>query len=155
MDPRIRTSIQRDEISDSRIAYVDYLKPIVRHFVEPENQLQLHGKDSVGIIECDNKIEEILPSSIGEHDINYRPRTSIKGQILVDFIVERLVEDPLATGTMVEEKAHNHRLCSWMDLPANKDPELVKYSKAQKKHNSSTTYASNLTHPTMKQIMRL
>ncbi|GKG18890.1 reverse transcriptase domain-containing protein, partial [Tanacetum coccineum] len=26
---------------------------------------------------------------LGEHDIQYRPRTSIKGQILADFIVER------------------------------------------------------------------
>ncbi|GJW04198.1 hypothetical protein Tco_1563054 [Tanacetum coccineum] len=123
-----------------------------RRIAEPENQLQLHGKDSVGIIECDNKIEEILPSSLDvelrEHDISYRPRTSIKGQILADFIVERLGEDPLATGTVVEEKAQNHGLCSRMDLPAKKDPELVKYSKAQKKHNSPTTYSSNLTHPT-------
>nr|GEV62923.1 reverse transcriptase domain-containing protein [Tanacetum cinerariifolium] len=30
-----------------------------------------------------------LRFELGEHDIQYRPRTSVKGQILVDFIVER------------------------------------------------------------------
>nr|GEV27215.1 reverse transcriptase domain-containing protein [Tanacetum cinerariifolium] len=37
-----------------------------------------------------------------EHDIHYRPRTSVKGQILPDFIVERLEDDPL--DTPMEEK---------------------------------------------------
>ncbi|GJY36921.1 reverse transcriptase domain-containing protein [Tanacetum coccineum] len=32
-----------------------------------------------------------------EHDIHYRPRKSVKGQILADFIVERLEDDPLDT----------------------------------------------------------
>nr|GEU39154.1 reverse transcriptase domain-containing protein [Tanacetum cinerariifolium] len=30
---------------------------------------------------------------LGEHDIQYRPRTSVKGQILADFIVESLEDD--------------------------------------------------------------
>nr|GEZ91380.1 reverse transcriptase domain-containing protein [Tanacetum cinerariifolium] len=30
---------------------------------------------------------------LGEHDIQYLPRTSVKGQILADFIVERLEDD--------------------------------------------------------------
>nr|GEZ52174.1 reverse transcriptase domain-containing protein [Tanacetum cinerariifolium] len=30
---------------------------------------------------------------LGEHDIQYRPRTSVKGQILADFIVERSKDD--------------------------------------------------------------
>ncbi|GKC68070.1 reverse transcriptase domain-containing protein, partial [Tanacetum coccineum] len=37
-----------------------------------------------------------------EHDIHYRPRTSVKGQILADFIVERPEDDPL--DTPMEEK---------------------------------------------------
>ncbi|GJW68881.1 reverse transcriptase domain-containing protein [Tanacetum coccineum] len=37
-----------------------------------------------------------------EHDIHYRPRTSVKGQILVDFIVERLEED--SPDTSIEDK---------------------------------------------------
>nr|GEV78739.1 reverse transcriptase domain-containing protein [Tanacetum cinerariifolium] len=32
-----------------------------------------------------------------EHDIHYRPRTSAKGQILTDFIIELLEDDPLDT----------------------------------------------------------
>nr|GEV29704.1 reverse transcriptase domain-containing protein [Tanacetum cinerariifolium] len=34
---------------------------------------------------------------LGEHDIQYRPRTSVKGQILADFIVERLEDGTLDT----------------------------------------------------------
>ncbi|GKA31533.1 reverse transcriptase domain-containing protein [Tanacetum coccineum] len=37
-----------------------------------------------------------------EHDIHYRPRTSGKGQILADFIVERPDEDPI--DTQMEDK---------------------------------------------------
>nr|GFA67113.1 reverse transcriptase domain-containing protein [Tanacetum cinerariifolium] len=37
-----------------------------------------------------------------EHDIHYRPKTLVKGQILPDFIVERLEDDPL--DTPMEEK---------------------------------------------------
>ncbi|GJZ21101.1 reverse transcriptase domain-containing protein [Tanacetum coccineum] len=37
-----------------------------------------------------------------EHDIRYRPRTSVKGQILADFIVEHLEDDPL--DTPIEDK---------------------------------------------------
>ncbi|GJW21094.1 reverse transcriptase domain-containing protein [Tanacetum coccineum] len=36
------------------------------------------------------------------HDIHYRPRTSVKGQILADFIVERPEDDPL--DTLIEDK---------------------------------------------------
>ncbi|GKB28361.1 reverse transcriptase domain-containing protein [Tanacetum coccineum] len=34
---------------------------------------------------------------LGEHDIHYRSRTSVNGQILADFIVERPEDDPLYT----------------------------------------------------------
>ncbi|GKB72558.1 reverse transcriptase domain-containing protein [Tanacetum coccineum] len=37
-----------------------------------------------------------------EHDIHYRPRTPVKGQILADFIVERPKDDPL--DTLMEDK---------------------------------------------------
>ncbi|GJU70069.1 hypothetical protein Tco_1256328 [Tanacetum coccineum] len=40
-----------------------------------------------------------------EHDISYSPRTSIKDQILADFIVERPGEDPSVTGVLMEEEA--------------------------------------------------
>nr|GEV81422.1 reverse transcriptase domain-containing protein [Tanacetum cinerariifolium] len=41
---------------------------------------------------------------LGEYDIHYRPRVSIKGQILADFIVERSEDDSLAAPMEVEEK---------------------------------------------------
>ncbi|GJT27527.1 reverse transcriptase domain-containing protein [Tanacetum coccineum] len=39
---------------------------------------------------------------IEEHDIHYRPRTSVKGQILADFIMERPKDD--STDTPMEDK---------------------------------------------------
>ncbi|GJV17542.1 reverse transcriptase domain-containing protein [Tanacetum coccineum] len=41
---------------------------------------------------------------LGEYDIQYRPRTSVKGQILADFIVERREDDPLDTPMEAEEE---------------------------------------------------
>nr|GEV33699.1 reverse transcriptase domain-containing protein [Tanacetum cinerariifolium] len=41
---------------------------------------------------------------LGEYDIHYRPRVSIKGQILEDFIMERLEDDSLAAPLEVEEE---------------------------------------------------
>ncbi|GJS64692.1 reverse transcriptase domain-containing protein [Tanacetum coccineum] len=40
---------------------------------------------------------------LGEYGIHYRPRVSVKGQILADFIVERLEEDSLDTSMEVKE----------------------------------------------------
>nr|GEZ06374.1 reverse transcriptase domain-containing protein [Tanacetum cinerariifolium] len=39
---------------------------------------------------------------LGEHDIHYRPRTLVKGQILADFIMERLEDD--SPDTPMEDK---------------------------------------------------
>ncbi|GJV14527.1 hypothetical protein Tco_1359850 [Tanacetum coccineum] len=41
---------------------------------------------------------------LGEHDINYRPRTSITGQILADFIAEKPEEEPPASSIPAEEE---------------------------------------------------
>ncbi|GJR85834.1 reverse transcriptase domain-containing protein [Tanacetum coccineum] len=41
---------------------------------------------------------------LGEYAIHYRPRVSVKGQILADFIVERPKEDSLDTPMEVEEE---------------------------------------------------
>nr|GEU50264.1 reverse transcriptase domain-containing protein [Tanacetum cinerariifolium] len=43
-----------------------------------------------------------LRFELEEHDIHYRPRTSVKGQILTDFIVERPDDDP--PDTPMEDK---------------------------------------------------
>ncbi|GJV55212.1 reverse transcriptase domain-containing protein [Tanacetum coccineum] len=37
---------------------------------------------------------------LGEHNITYRPRTSVKGQILADFLVEKLDDSPLDTSVV-------------------------------------------------------
>ncbi|GJU82871.1 reverse transcriptase domain-containing protein [Tanacetum coccineum] len=37
---------------------------------------------------------------LGEHNITYRPRTSVKGQILADFLVEKPDKNPLDTSTV-------------------------------------------------------
>ncbi|GKF51900.1 hypothetical protein Tco_0148367 [Tanacetum coccineum] len=44
---------------------------------------------------------------LGEHDIHYRPRTSVKGQILADFIMERPEDDPSNTPMEDEEELPN------------------------------------------------
>nr|GEZ39672.1 reverse transcriptase domain-containing protein [Tanacetum cinerariifolium] len=41
---------------------------------------------------------------LGKYDIHYKPRVSIKGQILADFIVERTEDDSLAISMEVEEE---------------------------------------------------
>ncbi|GJZ15697.1 reverse transcriptase domain-containing protein [Tanacetum coccineum] len=41
---------------------------------------------------------------LGEYAIHYRPRISVKGQILADFIVERPEEDFANTPLKIEEK---------------------------------------------------
>ncbi|GKC51596.1 reverse transcriptase domain-containing protein [Tanacetum coccineum] len=41
---------------------------------------------------------------LGEYDIQYIPRTSVKGQILTDFIMERLEDDSLDTPMEAEEE---------------------------------------------------
>ncbi|GJR01349.1 reverse transcriptase domain-containing protein [Tanacetum coccineum] len=46
-------------------------------------------------------MEKLILALLEEHDIHYRPR-SVKGQILADFIVERLEEDPI--DTQMEDK---------------------------------------------------
>ncbi|GKE76982.1 hypothetical protein Tco_1543102 [Tanacetum coccineum] len=37
---------------------------------------------------------------LGEHNITYRPRTSVKGQILADFLVEKPNEAPPDTSVV-------------------------------------------------------
>nr|GEZ80172.1 putative reverse transcriptase domain-containing protein [Tanacetum cinerariifolium] len=62
----------------------------------------------------DQPIKQLLPNpkvtgrllkwrfELGEHDIQYRPRTLVKGQILMDFIVERLEDG--APDTPIEDR---------------------------------------------------
>ncbi|GKC99285.1 hypothetical protein Tco_1169560 [Tanacetum coccineum] len=45
-----------------------------------------------------------------EHDIHYRPRTAVKGQILVEFIVDSPEDDPLDTQMEDEEGLSDPRV---------------------------------------------
>ncbi|GJT48771.1 reverse transcriptase domain-containing protein [Tanacetum coccineum] len=49
-----------------------------------EDQLHLHGKIGISLAQRKQTAEKVLPEGC---DIQYRPRTSIKGQILADFIM--------------------------------------------------------------------
>ncbi|GKC02191.1 reverse transcriptase domain-containing protein [Tanacetum coccineum] len=48
-------------------------------------------------------MEKMILALLEEHDIHYRPRTSVKGQILADFIVEHPEDDPQDTPMEDEE----------------------------------------------------
>nr|GEV71239.1 hypothetical protein [Tanacetum cinerariifolium] len=67
----------------------------------PGNQLHSDGK----IDTCPKVTRRLLKWSfkLEEHDIYYRPKTSIKGKILADFIMKRLEDDPQDT-TMEDEE---------------------------------------------------
>ncbi|GJX59444.1 reverse transcriptase domain-containing protein [Tanacetum coccineum] len=47
-------------------------------------------------------MEKLILALLEEHDIHYRPRTLVKGQILADFIMERSEDDP--QDTLMEDK---------------------------------------------------
>ncbi|GJZ73260.1 hypothetical protein Tco_0637406 [Tanacetum coccineum] len=51
------------------------------------------------IISCPDVAGRLQKRSVmlGEHNITYRPRTSVKGQILADFLVEKPDEVPANT----------------------------------------------------------
>lgn len=44
---------------------------------------------------------------LGEHDISYRPRTAIRGQILADFIAEIPEEGTAVTSSLAEERPYD------------------------------------------------
>ncbi|GJR05807.1 reverse transcriptase domain-containing protein [Tanacetum coccineum] len=65
-------------------------------------KLYPNGKASPGASLRHQKVTQILPgASHWEHNITYRPRTSVKGQILADFLVEKPDDAPL-DASMIE-----------------------------------------------------
>nr|GEW92409.1 reverse transcriptase domain-containing protein [Tanacetum cinerariifolium] len=76
------------------------------------NKLQFNGKTGFSTSTCYKKAEEILPGIPGEaFDITYWLRTSIRGQILADFIAERPDEEdpPIETPTEEVNQAENNK----------------------------------------------
>ncbi|GKC89699.1 reverse transcriptase domain-containing protein [Tanacetum coccineum] len=67
-----------------------------------ENKLHPNGKANTSsgrLLKCSFKL--------GEHDIHYRPRTSVKAQILADFVMERPEDDPSDTPMEDEDELPN------------------------------------------------
>ncbi|GJW76991.1 reverse transcriptase domain-containing protein [Tanacetum coccineum] len=70
----------------------------------PINQLQLNGKTSFSVGTRHEEAEEILPSTPdGAFDITYRPRASIRVQVLADFITKKPDEEGPSMEVQVEE----------------------------------------------------
>ncbi|GKD35200.1 hypothetical protein Tco_1250709, partial [Tanacetum coccineum] len=54
----------------------------------PRSKLQLHGKTGASTGTCKHKAKKLW-----EFGIYYRPKVSVKGQVLADFIIERPEEE--------------------------------------------------------------
>nr|GEV70280.1 reverse transcriptase domain-containing protein [Tanacetum cinerariifolium] len=91
LDRRSETSIQAAEAEQA-------FKQLKRNLSElpllvapkPKEELVIYLSATYG------GISAVLMTERGEHNIAYRPRTSIKGQILADFLIEMPGENPLA-----------------------------------------------------------
>ncbi|GJR21223.1 hypothetical protein Tco_0969750 [Tanacetum coccineum] len=102
MDDRGRNDIQTNEKINSRVAHANCTK-------RKRGTNHLFG-GSKGSHQCNPMTERnevtgrLLKWSfkLGEYGIHYRPRTSVKGQILVNFIVERPKNNP--PDTPMEDK---------------------------------------------------
>ncbi|GJZ84528.1 reverse transcriptase domain-containing protein [Tanacetum coccineum] len=92
------------------------MEKLVLALVHASKRLKRHFQPHTIIVITDQPIKQILSRpeatgrlkkwsiKLGEYDIQYRPRTSIKGQILPDFVVEHLEDDPLDSPMQVEEE---------------------------------------------------
>ncbi|GJY50654.1 reverse transcriptase domain-containing protein [Tanacetum coccineum] len=85
------------------------MEKLVLALVHASKRLKRYFQAPTIIVITDQPIKQILSKpevarrmqkwsiELGEYDIKYRPRTSVKGQILADFIVERPKDDHLDT----------------------------------------------------------
>ncbi|GKG00207.1 reverse transcriptase domain-containing protein, partial [Tanacetum coccineum] len=81
------------------------MEKLILPLVIASKRLKRYFKAHAIIVITDQPIKQMLSNSevagrllkwtfeLGEHDIQFRPRTSIKGQILANFIVERPEDD--------------------------------------------------------------
>nr|GEU89507.1 reverse transcriptase domain-containing protein [Tanacetum cinerariifolium] len=81
------------------------MKKLILALVSANKRLKRYFQAHTIVVITDQPIKQLLSNpevtgrllkwrfKLGEHDIQYRPRTSVKGQILADFIVERLEDD--------------------------------------------------------------
>ncbi|GKC63722.1 hypothetical protein Tco_1096320 [Tanacetum coccineum] len=94
MDHGSRNGLPANEKADSRIAYNDRAtrKRRINHLLGSNKRGHQcrpddgEGREANTHLFCQPSTTSF---ELEEHDIQYRPRTSVKGQILEDFIVER------------------------------------------------------------------
>nr|GEY86871.1 reverse transcriptase domain-containing protein [Tanacetum cinerariifolium] len=91
------------------------MEKLILSLVSASKRLKRYLQANTIIVITDQSIKQILSNpevtgrilkwsfELEEHDIHYIPRTSVKGQILADFIVERLKDDPQDTAMKDEE----------------------------------------------------
>ncbi|GKC46851.1 reverse transcriptase domain-containing protein [Tanacetum coccineum] len=132
--PMLNTPMEKEEL----IVYLAAAKE-TQSIKRSGNKLHVNGKISTGLGTCQQAPKEIHPSTsnhsdhgqpihqvlsrpeaagrlqkwsieLGEYAIHYRPRVSVNGQILADFIVERPEED--SSDTMIE--AEEELLKPWI-----------------------------------------
>ncbi|GJU62073.1 reverse transcriptase domain-containing protein [Tanacetum coccineum] len=102
-------------LQDLEINYTS-MKKLVLALVYASKWLKRYFQAHIIIIITDQLIKQILSRpevtrrlqkwsiKLGKYDIQYRPRTLVKGQILVDFIVECLEDDPVDRPIKTEEE---------------------------------------------------
>ncbi|GJR61464.1 reverse transcriptase domain-containing protein [Tanacetum coccineum] len=92
------------------------IEKLVLSLVHASKRLKRYFQAHTIIVITDQPIKQVLSRpkvarrlqkwsiELGEYDIQYRPRTSVKGQILADFIMERPEDDFPDTPIEVEEE---------------------------------------------------
>nr|GEX46749.1 reverse transcriptase domain-containing protein [Tanacetum cinerariifolium] len=85
------------------------IEKLILALISARKRLKRYFQAQTIIVITDQPIKHILSNpevtrrllkwsfELGEHDIHYRPRISVKGKILADFIVERPEDDPSYT----------------------------------------------------------
>ncbi|GKB12552.1 reverse transcriptase domain-containing protein [Tanacetum coccineum] len=92
------------------------MEKLVLALVHASKRLKRYFQAHTIIVITDQPIKQVLSRpevagrlqkwsiELGEYDIQYRPRTSVKGKILADFIVERSEDDSPDTAMEAEEE---------------------------------------------------
>ncbi|GJX38982.1 hypothetical protein Tco_0252285 [Tanacetum coccineum] len=105
--PSVHCKVQKSQEKEELIIYMVAAKEAISAVLMTERdgnaskRLKRYFQAHTVIVITDQQIKQMISNpevtgrllkwsfELGEHDIQYRPRTSVKGQILADFIVER------------------------------------------------------------------
>nr|GEV50632.1 reverse transcriptase domain-containing protein [Tanacetum cinerariifolium] len=102
-------------LQGSEINYTP-MEKLILALVSASKRLKRYFQAHIIIVITDQPIKQILSNpevtgrllkwsfELEEHDIHYRPRTSVKGQILADFIVQHSEDNPSVTPMEEEEE---------------------------------------------------